>query len=295
MPSTSTSSSLAFTFIVSYLIAVFDDAPVAQLDRATASGAVGQAFESPQAHEVKRVRSRIRGLSMLKPKKGISKREIKEDKLVTTYFRSRAWFERNKRLVSYIIAAPVILLAILWFVENNRRQSDDRATTELSKVFPLYDQGQYQIAIDGIPQENIRGLQSIVDDYGSTHAGEVAKLYLAECYFNLKDYQKALTYFKEVDLSNKLLSSSVLAGEAACYEAEGNHEEAADLYEKAASTNMTDLDAPENLFMAANNYSVTGKKEKAAEMLKRIKREFPSSTYALEVDRFLAQYGVPDN
>jgi hypothetical protein len=25
-------------------------APVAQLDRATASGAVGQAFESPQAH-----------------------------------------------------------------------------------------------------------------------------------------------------------------------------------------------------------------------------------------------------
>jgi hypothetical protein len=26
------------------------NAPVAQLDRATASGAVGQAFESPQAH-----------------------------------------------------------------------------------------------------------------------------------------------------------------------------------------------------------------------------------------------------
>ncbi len=230
---------------------------------------------------------------MLKPKKGISKREIKEDRLVTTYFKSRAWIEQHKRLVSYIVAAPVLLLAILWFIENNRSQSDERATTELSKVFPLYDQGQYQIAIDGIPQENIRGLQSIVDDYGSTHAGEVARLYLADCYFNLKEYGKALTNFREVDLSSKLLTSSALAGEAACYEAEGNHEEAANLYEKAASIYMTDLKAPENLLSAANNYSLAGNKDKAAEMLKRIKREFPTSTYASEVDRFWAQFGLP--
>ncbi len=232
---------------------------------------------------------------MLKPKKGISKREIKEDKLVTTYFRSRTWIEQHKRLVSYIVAVPVILLAVLWFIENNRRQSDERATTELSKVFPLYDQGQYQLAVDGIPQENIRGLQSIVEDYGSTHAGEVAKLYLANCFFNLKEYDKALTYFREADLGNKLLSSSALAGEAACYEAEGNHQEAAKLYEKAASTYATDVEAPDNLFLAANNYALAGNKEKAAEILKRLKREFPTSTYASEVDRYLAEFGVSNS
>jgi len=228
---------------------------------------------------------------MLKPKKGLSKREMKEDKLVTSYFKTRTWIEANRRLVSYIVAVPVILLAVFWFVENNRRQSNERATTDLAKVFSLYDQGQYQLAIDGIPQENIRGLQSIVDDYGSTHSGEMAKLYLADSYFNLHQYAKALKYFQGVDLGDKLLSSSALAGEAACYEAQGNHEDAANLYEQAASKYMTALEAPNDLFKAASNFSLAGNKNKAADMLHRIKKEFPTSTYARDIDRYLAEFG----
>jgi TolA-binding protein len=228
---------------------------------------------------------------MLKPKKGITKKEIKEDKLVTSYFKTRGWIEQNRRLVSYIISVPIILVAILWFVENNRRQSNERATTDLAKVYHLYDQGQYQLAVDGIPQENIRGLQSIVDDYGSTQAGEMAKLYLANSYFSMTNYDKALKYFQSVDISDKLLSSSALAGEASCYEAKGNHEEAANLYEQAASKYMTALQAPDDLFKAANNYSIAGKKDKAAEMLHRLKKEFPTSTYARDLDRYLAEFG----
>jgi TolA-binding protein len=228
---------------------------------------------------------------MLKPKKGITKREIKEDKLVTSYFKSRAWIEQNRRLVTYIISVPIILVAVLWFVQNNRRQNNERATTDLAKVYHLYDLGQYQLAIDGIPQENIRGLQSIVDDYGSTQAGEMAKLYLANSYFNLHNYDKALTYFQGVDIGDKLLSSSALAGEASCYEAKGNHDEAAGLYEQAASKYMTAIQAPDDLFKAANNYSMAGKKDKAAEMLQRLKKEFPTSAYARDVDRYLAEFG----
>jgi tetratricopeptide (TPR) repeat protein len=228
---------------------------------------------------------------MLKPKKGISKREIKEDKLVTTYFNTRAWIEQNRRLVSYLVAIPIVLIAVLWFIGNNRRQSNERATTDLSKVFHLYDKGQYKLAVDGIPQENIRGLQSIVDDYGSTPSGEMAKLYLADSYFNLGEYEKALKYFQGVDIDDKLLTSSAIAGEASCYEAKGNHEEAAALYEQAAAKFMTALQAPDDLFRAASNYSLAGKKDKAAQMLRRLKKEFPTSAYARDVDRYLAEFG----
>ncbi len=267
-------------------------APVAQLDRATASGAVGQAFESPQAHDKNiSLHHTVEGSRMLKPKKGISKKEIKEDKLVTTYFKTQAWIEQNRRIVSYIVAVPILLAVVLWFYANNRRQSNERATTDLAKVYRLYDQGQYKLAVDGIPQENIRGLQSIVDEYGSTKSGEMAKLYLADCYFSLKDYDKALRYFSDVDLSDKLLSSSALAGEASCYEAKGDHAEAASLYEKAASKGMSVLQAPDELFNAANNYALAGKKEKAAEMLNRLKKDFPGSSYARDIDRYLVEFG----
>lgn len=228
---------------------------------------------------------------MLKRKKGIPKREIKEDKLVTTYFETRGWIEKHRRLVTYIVSVPLVLIALWWFADNNKRQNNERATTDLAKVYQLFDQGQYQLAIDGIPQENIRGLQSIVEDYGSTHSGEMAKLYLAGCYFNLSNYDKALKYFENVDISDKLLSSSALAGEASCYAAKGDYEKAANLYEQAASKYMIAIQAPDNLFRAARNYSMAGKKDKAAELLHRLKKEFPNSAYARDVDRYLVEFG----
>ncbi|HTP12049.1 MAG TPA: tetratricopeptide repeat protein, partial [Bacteroidota bacterium] len=220
-----------------------------------------------------------------------SKKEIKEDKLVTFYFESRRWVDENRRLVSYIVAVPVILALVGWFWSNNRSQNNQRATTDLAKVYQVYDQGQYKLAVDGIPQENIRGLQSIVDDYGSTPSGEMAKLYLADCYFNLKDYDKALRYYSDVNVSDKLLASAAIAGEAACHEAKGEHEDAAVLYEKAASKYMSALQAPDDLFYAAHNYARAGKKAKAVEMLDRIKKEFPNTAYARDLDRYLVEFG----
>ena len=119
----------------------------------------------------------------------------------------------------------------------------------------------------------------------------MAKLYLADCYFNLKDFDKSQKYFSDFDLSDKFLASSAIAGEASCYEAKNNHEEAAVLYEKAASKYMTVLQAPDDLFSAAKNYAQAGKKDKAAEMLNRLKKEFPASPYARELDRYLVEFG----
>ena len=50
---------------------------------------------------------------MLKPKKKISKREIKEDKLVTTYFEATTWYQANKKLVNGILTAVVILAVVI--------------------------------------------------------------------------------------------------------------------------------------------------------------------------------------
>ena len=36
----------------------------------------------------------------------------------------------------------------------------------------------------------------IVDEYGSTETGEMAKIMLANSYFNLRDFDKAEKYFK---------------------------------------------------------------------------------------------------
>jgi tetratricopeptide (TPR) repeat protein len=227
---------------------------------------------------------------MLKPQKKVSKKEIKEDKLVTTYFEAQSWLENNKRLASYIVAAPVVLV-LLWFWWHAKRvEANDTATTQFAKIVSYYDAGQYEKAINGVPQEGAQGLQAIVDENGSTPAGEIARLYLANSYFALKNYDKALEYYNDVSVSDKLLTASAYAGEAASYEAKQDYEHAGKYFEKAASKNMTLVAAPDNLQRAAVNYAAAGQKDKAVELLKTLKKEFPASSQAREADRYIAEY-----
>ncbi len=227
---------------------------------------------------------------MLKPQKKVSRREIKEDRLVTAYFETREWIEINTKILSYIGIGliGVVVIGFLW--SKNKAESNDKATTMLAKVVPYYDAGKYDLAINGVPQEGTQGLQSIVDEHGSTKAGQLAKLYLANSFYTIKNYDKALEYYDDVSVSDKMITASALAGVAACYEAEGDLSKAASYFEKAASKNMTLVQAPENLQRSAVNYAAVGKKEKAVELLQTLKKEFPTSTYAREVDRFIAEF-----
>lgn len=229
---------------------------------------------------------------MLKPKKKITKKEIKEDKLVTTYFEATTWYETNKKIVNGALVGVVVLAIVVVAYMNNINANNQKANTELGKVISYYDQGRFDVAISGNLQENIRGLQSIVDDYGSTKAGELAKFYLANAYFAQNDYDKALKYFLDVSVKDELVTASAIAGAGACYEAKNDYEKAATTYEKAAFKSTKDVNAAENMFHAARNYLSAGKKEKAAELFKKVKKEFPTSIVAREIDRWIAQASV---
>jgi len=227
---------------------------------------------------------------MLKPQKKVSRREIKEDKLVTRYFQTRQWLEENTKILSYV-AIGLMGAAVIGFLwSKSRAESNEKATAKLAKVAPYYDDSKYDVAINGVPQEGILGLQAIVDEHGSTKAGEIAKLYLANSYFALKNYDKALEYYDDISIRDKMITASAYAGVAACYEVKGDFSKAASYFEKAASKNMTLVQAPENLQRSAINYAASGKKEKAIELLQTLKKEFPTSPYARDADRFIAEY-----
>ena len=226
---------------------------------------------------------------MLKPKKKISKREIKEDKLVTTYFEAQTFFEANRKRLGTAMTILVVIIAAGWIYFNNRAENNLSATTDLGKVMRLYDDGRYELAINGSPQENIRGLKQIVSDYGGTPSGEMAKLFLGNCYFALDQYDNALSVYEDASIGDKDLQASVYAGIAACHGAKNNPQEAARYYEKALSTDAASLHAPEYLYRAASSYVAAGNKEKAANLLDRLKKEFPQSAFARDADRLSAQ------
>ena len=226
---------------------------------------------------------------MLRPKKKFSRKELKEDALVTWYVRLRTLYDTNRRAISIAITVVVLAVAGVLVYLKNRSDHNEAAITALGTVFEMYDAGQYQTAVDGVPERNIKGLKAIVDDYGNSPTGDLARFYLANALYQLGRYDEALKAYDDFSPSGELLSVARLSGLGACQEAKGEFPKAAAQFEKAATQYPSDVNAAEYLNDAARDYGQAGEKEKAIDLYRRIKKNYPTSAFARDADRFIAQ------
>lgn len=229
---------------------------------------------------------------MLEKKKKLTKKQIKEDKLVTSYYQAQKFYEDNQSKILLAVGAiAIIIVAVFWY-SSKVEQENLTATTELARVIPLYEQGSYLEAIDGKPGTNIMGLIKIVDEFGGSDQGEVARIYLANAYYFTGKIDEALEEYDNYSGSNKLLSASAIAGKAACYEAKENFKEASNSYEKAANIDKYNPQNPDYLLSAGKNYIKAGDKENAEEVLKELKESYKNSQAAREADKYLSYLDI---
>lgn len=234
---------------------------------------------------------------MLNPKKKISRKEIKQDQLVTAYAKITSFYEVNKKYISYGATALVLIIIGIIIYVNNRQANDEKAATELGKVYAIYDAAagdiaQYKLAIDGQPERGIIGLKAIVDNYGGTASGQLGRYYLATAYYNLGNYDEAQKHFEDYDGESDLLNAAAIAGVGKCMEARGEYLKAAGKFDNAARIVSNETDTPNYLNSAARCYGMGGEKEKAVSILKRLKKEYPRSQFAREADRAISQFSI---
>ena len=154
---------------------------------------------------------------MLTKKKKLSRKEIKQDKLVETYYKAYNFFEKNsQRILLYGGIFVVVILAAIFYVKH-KSQQNQTAAVELSRVMNMYDSGNYLEAIQGRPGTPIIGLKKIVDEYGSTENGETAKIYLANAYEFLGKTEDAYKYYKDYNGSIKMYEATAYAGQGAYF------------------------------------------------------------------------------
>ncbi len=265
-------------------------APVAQLDRATASGAVGRAFESPQAH---RTGTNVKGKgtkSMLKPKKKISRKEIKQDKLVTRFMQAETWILDNQKVLMYAGLGIVALVVAVFMWQNRVETMESEASTRLAAILPVYDAGNMQEAVDGIPAQGKFGLRAIVDEYASTESGNLAKLYLGNALLSQDKAEEALETFEGITGSTRFLEASAYAAIGAANVKLGRFEEAARAFERSVTADPANPLCPDRLVEAADNFSKAGMKDRAEQALTTLKKQYPQSAAARDVERYLAEF-----
>jgi tetratricopeptide (TPR) repeat protein len=226
---------------------------------------------------------------VLERRKKISKKQMKEDKLVTTYYKAYNFFMEYQAKI-LIGAAVVALVVVAIVLLSNKRSSDNKNAAELlSKVIPLYEAGQFREAVDGIASSRVLGLKKIVSDYGSTENGETAKIYLANSYVMLGNLDLAYEEYNSYSGSNPLFKATALAGKAGCLEVKKDFEKAADLFKDAAKVSKGNSANSEYLLKAGIDFIKIRKKEEAKSVFETIKKDYKNTSAFYELDHYLVQ------
>ncbi|MEW6651956.1 MAG: hypothetical protein AB1394_00655 [Bacteroidota bacterium] len=226
---------------------------------------------------------------MLEARKKITKKELKEDKLVTSYYKFHNFFMESqaKILIGLGVIAVIVVAYILY---TNKVQNDNQAASAMvAKVIPLLETGAYQVAIDGVPAQNITGLKKIVDEYGNTEEGELAKILLANAYSISGKSEEALKLYDDYSGANTLLKASALAGKAGILESKKEYEVALNLYQKAAKLDQTNPSNPEFLLKAGIISLKMGNKTEAKALFETIKKDYTTAVPYIELEKYLVQ------
>ena len=191
---------------------------------------------------------------MLKPRKKITKRQIKEDPLVTTYFKSIDFIkEHSQKITTGLLILFAIIILVIFLVRSKRNAELD-ASEQLAKA-------NVQLSLNKT-QEAIDILLNMIDNYSGTNSAATGVYLLAKAYYEKGDYDKSLLLFERYldDYGDdKILASAALTGIGYSYEQLGKYLEAAKIYEKGANKYPEHYTAAQQIFDAGRCYMLQSK------------------------------------
>ena len=208
---------------------------------------------------------------MLKPRKKITKKQLKEDKLVTFYFQAQEWLEVHGKTLAIVAAAVVLAIAGYAYYAYAQQNAEKKAGVDLARATRTLDAMDYQNAISQ--------LSSVVDSYGSTTSGRMARLYLAQAFFQTKEHQKAKSNYKKFVSTfsgDEYLLAAAQSGYAACLEEEKKYAEAAKAYLDGVDSYDSVL-GPGLLINAGRCFTLAGDEQNAKKAYQRVVDQFPKA------------------
>jgi tetratricopeptide (TPR) repeat protein len=200
--------------------------------------------------------------------------------------RTEQYIEENKK--SLTIIALAIMVVVGGYLLYNRLILAPKESEALSQIYRAelyFEQDSFLLALEG--DGDALGFIDIIDEYSITNTANLAHYYAGISYLRLGEYENAIEYLKQFDSNDKIVSVLALGALGDAYTELNDYEEAVSFFEKAANKNKNNLTSPIYLKKAGLTYEALDNYKKAIASYEKIKREFPSSLEARDIDKYI--------
>ena len=199
--------------------------------------------------------------------------------------------ENGKKVVIAVVAIVVVAVAGYLYkslvIDANAEKASE-LIIEAQDRFGVQNP-DFALALNG--DENGAGFLDVVEQYGATAAGNLAKHYAGICYLRLGDLENAEKYLSMYKSVNELGAEVVnaqnlgLRGDIAVEK--GEYEAAVALYKKAVAASENVYTAPLFLYKQLLAYVALGNKAEAQKCYDTLQAQYPMSVEAREAEKVM--------
>ncbi|RXG15402.1 tetratricopeptide repeat protein [Leeuwenhoekiella aestuarii] len=209
--------------------------------------------------------------------------------------RTEAWVEENQKPI--FIGIAVIVLAVLGYLAFEKFIQEPKELEASNEMYQA--QNYFNEAIEGSVEkdslfslalnggEGKYGFLDIIDNYGSTKAGNLAHYYAGMAFLNTNKYQEAIDQLEDFSSDDMMLAPLAKGAIGDAFMQLEQPEDALSYYKEAAEMSTNDFTTPRFLMKAAQTAIALGENDKAASFLNTIKEDYSESAEAANVPLYL--------
>lgn len=231
-----------------------------------------------------------------KPKTKEEKQEvIEQDSTTAEVFntldesasKTEAWIEKNQKFIlGFVGVVAVAVLGYLAFQQFVQEPKEEEAMNEMFQA-----QSYFELAMTATQKDSLYNLSlnggagkygflDIIDNYGSTAAGNLAHYYAGMAYINTNDYQNAIEHLDKFKSDDAMLGPLAKGAIGDAFVQLNQEGEALKYYVDAAKMNDNEVTAPRFLLKAGITALNLGNTSEALGYFKQINDSYENSAEA---------------
>ena len=203
--------------------------------------------------------------------------------------KSEAFLIKNKKaIIGGVVAVIIIVAGFIMYKHLYAEPREEKAQAALFKGQELFEQDQYEKALNG-DSIGFVGFLKVADQFSGTKAANLAKAYAGICYAHLNKYDEAIKYLNEFDGADQMVGPAMLAAAGNCYAQLDQLDKAVSSLLKAADKADSNTLSPIYLLQAGEILVKQGKYDDAVKAYTQIKDKYFQSYQAMDIDKYIEQ------
>ena len=228
---------------------------------------------------------------MTKHKRRNRYKNQEEDVLVDigqTTDRVSEFFEENQNIILGVLAGIILLVGGYYAYMNFvKKPQAERAVAEIYQAELQFERDSFSQALTN-PGGGFMGFLDIVDEYGGTPTGNLAKYYAGISYLNLGSFEEAIEYLEDFKTTDDGLRITKFGALGDAYSELGEFDKALKNYKKAVQADEVDAVSSIYLERLALLHYKQGNTEEALEAFEQLKADYPNTAREREADKYIA-------